>query len=162
MAETQTDTTAGDLDEAVCASPSPQACLPLLCHHYFPIGNKAGQDPAPESPTQDWLYRRGEGGSWSYSCEPLKVLPQHTRALPAPCRRIPGRPQPPARSETPACGAAAAFLLPEKRRKAGVIAHGKLLQDSGNTPLLQRGLVFMQCCRLPWGEGCLEQPQAQG
>lgn len=104
----------------------------------------------------------GDGGSCSYSCEALKVLAPAHPALPALCRCIPGQLQPPARGETPVCDASAASWLPEKRRKTGEVAHGQLFQDSGNAPLLQRGLVFMQCCRLLWGEGCLEQPQAQG
>lgn len=60
MAVAEAQTMARELDEAVRASPSPPS---LPCHHYFLTGNKPGQDPAPESPTQDWVYRRGAGGA---------------------------------------------------------------------------------------------------
>lgn len=45
---------------------------PLLFHPHFPIGNKPGQDPAPESATEGWIYRRGAGGAGprAVSCWP--------------------------------------------------------------------------------------------
>lgn len=54
---------------------------------------------------------------------------QQTQVLPAPCRRIPARPKPPAGGETPAYGAAAVLLLPE-RQKEGEMLHVELSPDT--------------------------------
>lgn len=72
FSETQTDTTAGELHLLVLHPRN--ICLPCFAITIFPIGNKPGQDPAPESPTRDLLSRQGDGGSWCYSCELLNVL----------------------------------------------------------------------------------------